>query len=100
MLGIVADLKGVSEVNRSPVVAMVDLNLRDGATGNAVARQLAEHFGTKIVFVTANPAQISEPPRTAVGYVQKPFRPAAVLTAIAAALNDDEPAQMPLKAFD
>ena len=65
------------------------------------AQQLADEFGTKIVFVTANPAQISEPPHTAVGYVQKPFRAAAVLTAVEAALaNDDEPPEMLLRAFD
>lgn len=89
VLGIVADLRGAGEIVQSPLVALVDLNLRDGATGNAVARRLAEKFGTRIVFVTANPSQIAEPPETAVGYVQKPFHAEAVLSAINAALADD-----------
>jgi CheY-like chemotaxis protein len=87
VVGIVSDLREVGSVDKSPVVALVDLNLRDGPTGNAVAHTLAEQFSTRIVFVTANPAQIAEPPPTAVGYVQKPFHAAAVLTALAAAFS-------------
>lgn len=89
VVGIVSDLREIGSVDRSPVVALVDLNLRDGPTGNDVARRLAEQYGTRIVFVTANPAQISEPPETVVGYVQKPFHAAAVLTALAAAFAEE-----------
>lgn len=87
VLGIVADSRGAECVEKGPEVALVDLNLRDGATGNAVARTLAKQFGTRIIFVTANPAQISNPPETAIGYVQKPFKAETVLKAVALALE-------------
>ena len=86
VLGIVSDHKGVESIAGQPAVALVDLNLRDGLTGNAVAQRLAREFGTRIVFVTANPAQIDNPPETTVGYVQKPFTPQSVLKAVAQAL--------------
>ncbi len=91
VLGIVADLKGADGIQRPPVVALVDLNLRDGPTGNEVARALARQYGTRIIFVTANPAQITDPPETAIGYVQKPFRPDVVVSAVAAAIAGNNP---------
>jgi len=90
VVGIVADKSGLGSLAVQPDVALVDLNLRDGATGNEVARQLAQCFGTRIVFVTANPAQITDPPATAVGLVQKPFRPESVINAVAAALGETD----------
>lgn len=93
VLGIVADRKGIDSIQQPPVVALVDLNLRDGPTGNEVARALAQQFGTRIIFVTANPAQITDPPPTAIGYVQKPFRPDVVVSAVAAAIEGNNPPQ-------
>jgi DNA-binding response OmpR family regulator len=91
VLGIVADRKGADGIMRAPIVALVDLNLRDGLTGNEVARALASQFGTRIIFVTANPAQITDPPDTAIGYVQKPFRPDVVVSAVEAAIAGNNP---------
>lgn len=91
VLGIVADRKGADSIQRAPVVALVDLNLRDGQTGNEVARALASQFGTRIIFLTANPAQITDPPATAIGYVQKPFRPDVVVSAVEAAIAGNNP---------
>lgn len=91
VLGIVADRKGADSIQCAPVVALVDLNLRDGPTGNEVARALASQFGTRIIFVTANPAQITDPPATTIGYVQKPFRPDVVVSAVAAAIAGNHP---------
>lgn len=93
VLGIVADRKGIEAIQQPPVVALVDLNLRDGPTGNEVARALAQQFGTRIIFVTANPAQITDPPPTAIGYVQKPFRPDVVVSAVQAAIEGNNPPQ-------
>ncbi len=56
--GIAADSRTAIETAPGCTFAFVDVNLRDGATGPDIARQLAEQFGVKIVFVTANPAQI------------------------------------------
>ncbi len=74
--------------------ALVDINLRDGCTGPTVARRIAAEHGVKVVFVTANPAQIDSPCE-ALGYVRKPFSEAAILAAAklaeggAAPANDD-----------
>ena len=69
-------------------IAFVDVNLRDGPTGPEIARKLAEEFGTRIIFVTANPDQISQPPATALGYIRKPFNPADIVAAVALAAGE------------
>lgn len=53
--------------------ALVDINLRDGRTGPAIASELYERFGIRSVFITANPLQIGAPPNGALGYIRKPF---------------------------
>lgn len=60
--------------------ALVDVNLRDGCTGPEIARRLASEHGVKVVFVTANPAQIGHP-AAGLGYVRKPFCDGAILAA-------------------
>ena len=69
-------------------LAFVDLNLRDGPTGPELARQMARTYGTKIVYVTANPAQIEPAAETAVGFIRKPFRDSAILSAVVIAAAD------------
>lgn len=54
-------------------LAIVDLNLRDGLTGPELAREIAERYGTKVLFLTANPRQASLDFDGAVGVVDKPF---------------------------
>jgi len=76
--------------------AFVDVNLRDGPTGPEIARRLCQDHGIKVVFVTANPAQIGTAPG-ALGYIRKPFTERAILAAAAVctdcapdpAANDD-----------
>jgi DNA-binding NarL/FixJ family response regulator len=89
VVGIVPDQDGVRKLVAAPQVALVDLNLRDGPSGPTIARQLAERFGTMIVYVTANPAQIGTPAPTAVGIVQKPFSQSAILAAVALAVSGE-----------
>ncbi|KQM62521.1 transcriptional regulator [Sphingomonas sp. Leaf17] len=60
--------------------ALVDVNLRDGPTGPSIAARLAQDFGVKVVFVTANPAQIGDI-ECALGYVRKPFSESAIVAA-------------------
>jgi FixJ family two-component response regulator len=55
----------------------VDLNLRDGPTGPAIGRMLAEKHGVTVVFVTANPAQLGDGVPGTLGVIPKP-------------VNDDE----------
>ena len=73
--------------------AFVDINLRDGCTGPAIARAIARDHGVRVVFVTANPAQIGEG-SLALGFVRKPFSEAAILQAAAMAANDDGPSDL------
>ncbi len=86
--GIAADSRTAIETAPGCTFAFVDVNLRDGATGPDIARQLAEQFGVKIVFVTANPAQIGSNCQ-ALGYIRKPFSERAILAAAAMATGAD-----------
>src|ERR1700733_14094971 len=67
---IAADRAGALDAAEDCSFALVDINLRDGATGPDLARTLAQKHGMKVVFVTANPGQIAHP-SGAVGYVRK-----------------------------
>lgn len=66
--------------------AFVDVNLRDGATGPQIAQKIAREHGVKVVFVTANPAQIGHV-HDALGYIRKPFSESAILAAAAVATD-------------
>ncbi|WP_091148405.1 response regulator [Novosphingobium sp. CF614] len=86
VVGTVPDAASFALVGEAPDVALVDLNLRDGLTGPAIARDVAVKFGSRVIYVTANPGQIDTPAPTAVGIVQKPFTPKSILAAISYAL--------------
>ena len=62
-------------------IAFVDINLRDGQTGPSIACDLASRNGTKVFYVTANPAQINPIAATALGYIRKPFSEGAIRAA-------------------
>jgi DNA-binding response OmpR family regulator len=83
VIGIAPDRATVMTIADAPQVALVDLNLRDGPSGTAIAMDLAQAYGTTIIYVTANPGQIAQPAPTAIGVVQKPFSQSAVLAAVA-----------------
>jgi CheY-like chemotaxis protein len=68
--------------------AFVDINLRDGPTGPEIAERIARDHNVKVVFVTANPAQIAEG-TPALGYIRKPFSESAILAAAALACEGD-----------
>jgi DNA-binding response OmpR family regulator len=99
VVGIVPDQAAAYRLDKTPEVALVDINLRDGPSGPSIARQLAERFGTIIVYVTANPGQIGQPAATALGVVQKPFTQHAILAAVTLAVTgqaDDLPPDLNL----
>lgn len=77
---IAADREGAMEAAGGCSFAFVDVNLRDGFTGPSIARAMAREHGIRVVFVTANPAQIDEH-SPALGYVRKPFSEASILAA-------------------
>ncbi len=87
VIGIVPDRASLDHIEDVPQIALVDLNLRDGPSGPVIAQDLARAYGTMVVYVTANPAQIVDPASTAVGIIQKPFSESAILAAVRYALN-------------
>jgi len=95
VIAIVPDRASLDRVDDLPDVALVDLNLRDGLTGPEIAHALAVRYGCKVVYVTANPADVVDPAPTAIGIVQKPFSPNAILSAVNFALSEDDMAPPP-----
>ena len=87
VVGIALDQAGVRRVCDPPQVALVDLNLRDGRSGLAIASYLSDAYGTSIIYVTANANEIEQPAHTTVGVVHKPFSQQAILNAVAFALD-------------
>jgi Response regulators consisting of a CheY-like receiver domain and a winged-helix DNA-binding domain len=78
-------------------IALVDLNLRDGPTGPSIGMELAATYGVRVIYVTANPAQIGAASQAALGVITKPFRPqsiAATLHLAASNQNDLETAEI------
>jgi CheY-like chemotaxis protein len=91
VVAIAADQSEALSAAAAAEVAFVDLNLRDGPTGPGLAHELAERFGVRIVYVTANPNQIDRPAPTAVGYIRKPFSEEAIVAAAAIAAQLETP---------
>ena len=87
VVAIAADKEGAIAAAPQCSFAFVDINLRDGPTGPEIARRMAQDYGVKVVFVTANPAQIGD--AECLGYIRKPFSDSAILAAAALACNDD-----------
>lgn len=72
--GIADDLPSALEKASENVdVALVDVNLADGATGPIIGERLANDFGIMVIFVTANPAQLGKGVTGAVGALEKPI---------------------------
>lgn len=72
VVGIAADTQTALRMAPWADIALVDVNLRDGETGPAIGRRLAQEYGVTVVFVTANPAQLGEGVPGALGVVSKP----------------------------
>lgn len=54
-------------------IALVDLNLRDGPTGPLLGETLARDCGATVIYLTANPGQVSRDSSGPVGILPKPF---------------------------
>lgn len=91
--GIAADQASALEAAPGCGFAFVDVNLRDGPTGPAIAEAIAREHGIKVVFVTANPAQIGQG-GDALGYIRKPFSESAILAAAAMADTGEASAEL------
>lgn len=90
VVGIAADSESAYEIARGCAFAFVDVNLRDGPTGPAIAATLVRDHDVKVVFVTANPGQIGGGAE-ALGYVRKPFSESAITVAAAIASGEAHP---------
>ena len=100
---IAADRESALDDSVKADIAFVDVNLRDGQTGPTIASQLAARDGTRVIYVTANPAQIDPIADNAIGYIQKPFSAAAIRAAVALADGkplSDEPGLTEIKLFN
>lgn len=59
-------------------IALVDVNLRDGATGPRIGQYLTAEFGIAVVMVTASPEALVGDLSGVVGVIVKPVQPALV----------------------
>ncbi|CAN5279309.1 response regulator [soil metagenome] len=71
-------------------IALVDVNLRDGPTGPEIGEKLAAAHGVRVIYVTANPAQIGPASAAALGVITKPFRETTIREALRA-VSVEEP---------
>jgi DNA-binding response OmpR family regulator len=66
-----------------PDIAFVNVRLRDGYTGVALARALREQFGTTVFFASGQSLDASDSQdAAAAGYLTKPYTPEAILAAV------------------
>lgn len=70
-VGIAADSKAARRFADKAEIALVDINLRDGATGPQIGRELAED-GITVIFMTANPEQLGDGIPGTLGVLPKP----------------------------
>jgi len=71
-VGIAAEQRSALALASQADVALVDLNLRDGATGINIGRILAQTHGVTVMFMTANPAQLGDGVPGTIGVLPKP----------------------------
>ncbi len=72
-IGVADDtVSAIELVAKGPAIALVDVNLSDGPTGPEIGARLANEFGVKVVFVTANPKQLGDGVEGTLGAVTKP----------------------------
>ena len=92
--------KASSEID----VALVDINLSDGATGPDIGKRLAAEFGIQVIFVTANPSQLGDGISGTVGALEKPVDISTLKQALdyvlAAGKGKEVDPPTPLRLFD
>lgn len=91
------DCAGALEIveGRVPECAVVDIQLRGGDDGIALARLLNDRFGIGILFLTAQSDAATMARAAAVrhhAYIRKPYDPARLLEALRASVGEPPPA--------
>jgi len=71
-VGIASEQRAALALASKADVALVDLNLRDGATGISIGRILSQTHGVTVMFMTANPAQLGAGVPGTIGVLPKP----------------------------
>jgi len=82
-VAIAGDQKSALRHAHEADVALVDLNLRDGATGAHIGKILAQTHGVTVLFMTANPAQLGDGIEGTIGVLAKPASEAEIKDAVA-----------------
>ncbi|AMK24918.1 response regulator [Sphingobium sp. SJ10-10] len=85
---IAADRQAALDAADDCDIALVDLNLRDGPTGPGIGVELASQYGIRVIYVTANPAQIGAASAAALGVITKPFRAHSIAETLHLAATD------------
>lgn len=80
--GLSSNLRSALELAPGADIALVDINLSDGATGPDIGRVLAERFGISVVFMTGNAEIVKSGVNGTLGVVSKPVTPASVEDAL------------------
>lgn len=87
-VGIAPDLEtAMSLTERKPDLALVDLNLRDGPTGETIGRKLSGEHGIAVLFVTANPRMLGDGVAGTIGVLSKPYCASTIESAVDYALK-------------
>jgi DNA-binding NarL/FixJ family response regulator len=98
VVGVAADAEECESLLEPAIdMALVDLNLADGATGLEIGRKLACEHGVSVVYTTANPTMLGEGVAGTVGVLPKPYAPDAMAAAVdyALAMRHGSPAPAP-----
>lgn len=72
VVGIADSFESAQRLPPLATIALVDVNLRDGATGPRIAQYLANDFGVAVVMLTANPEMIVTDRSKVIGLITKP----------------------------
>ncbi len=100
VIAIAADREEALAVAPLCDIALVDLNLRDGPTGPGIGMDLARRHQVRVIYVTANPAQIGRASAGALGFVTKPFDARSIIAALRLAAGErPEPMDIDIGGF-
>jgi two-component system, response regulator PdtaR len=99
-VGIAADAEQALRLARKkPMLALVDLNLRDGLTGPEIGEKLARDYDVRVLFMTANPRLLGDGIAGTVGVLTKPYDITAVKLALDYAMRRTTMPPSALKLF-
>ena len=93
-----AEALAVCEAAAPPELAVLDINLRDGSNGVALARALLGRWGVRSIFASAQTVEVRWARDIALGCIRKPYRPETVLRGVEVArevMDGRTPRQVP-----